>query len=138
MSDLEPEYKRDKGESSGSNTLYTVEARYNFSKPVQICGQLFDQRWLRVKFLTHDGIGVPKLRSWSELANVDGMHQYVEAQALRWWFHAEAEKENNGFCLETRLIKHELKWKQTVTAVSQHCKISGEDRSNMIPDWGTK
>ena len=139
MSELEPDYKCDKAQSSGSNMLYTVEARYAFSKPVQICGQLFDMRWSEVRFKTSaEGIGVPELKSWSQLSNVSSMYEYVAAQALRWWFHAEAAKDHSDICLETRLIKHEIKWSQTITAVSQHCKISGEDRSNIIPDWGQK
>lgn len=138
MNELEPEYHREKGQNSGSNTLYTVEARYDHAKPVEICGQLFDTRWSQVHFETHEGTGVPELRSWNSLAEAPGMLRYVSAQAMRWWFHAEAEKCGGGFLLVTRLVKHEIKWSKTVVAVSQHCIISKDLGSNFIPDWNEK
>jgi len=134
--ELEPEYRRERVKDSGSDVAYTVEARYVFTSPVQIGGQLFDNRWRGVDF-PKGAIGVPS-ESWSQQRERFGMLGYSQAQALRWWLHAEADVNMDGICLETRLIKHEIKYSSEAVAVSQHCIIGGEDRSNCIPDWGSK
>lgn len=131
---LEADYRRDKSEHSGRDVAYTVEARYAFQSPVQIGGQMFDNRWRKVEFEkgTH---GVPPRKSWGGVAERYDMLGYSQAQALRWWLHAEADTTMSGICLETRLIKHEISYSGSAVAVSQHCIISGKDRSNCIPDW---
>jgi hypothetical protein len=56
---------------------------------------------------------------------------------LRWWVHAQAEIEHE-FCIETRLVKHEIKHSYEITAVSQHALVGGDDRSSLMPDYGEK
>jgi hypothetical protein len=131
--ELEAEYERGKITASGEDSAYTVEARYAYTSPVEIAGQLFDNRWRQV-VLYEGAIGVP-CEMLAKHRERFGMLGYAQAQALRWWLHAEADSFMNGLCLETRLIKHEIKYSSEAVAVSQHCVIGGEDRSNCVPDW---
>ena len=132
--ELEPEYNREKITASGEDSAYTVEARYAYPQPVEIAGQIFDNRWRQVQF-TQGPICVPG-ESFARHRELFGMLGYAQAQALRWWLHAEAGT-LKGICLETRLIKHKIKYSSEAVAVSQHCLVGGEDRSNCIPDLGT-
>src|SRR5690606_9220355 len=102
--------------------------------------QLFDQRWKRVKFDTIPlPVGVPSgPPSLSGLRDKLGLYSYQAAQALRWWFHANAAASWNDLCLETRLVKHRVKYSYECEAISAHAVIGGDDRSNVMPDWGKK
>ena len=136
------EEKQEERSSSRNGTIYAyrVEARYNFDTPQIIAGQLLDNRWRLISFAEAPaGLGVPRGRSL-EAAELHGTdcYGYTAAQALRWWFHAEADKDFNGMCLESRLVKYEIKYSTTWKPVSRHGEIGGDDRSNCMPDWGTK
>lgn len=134
------EYPKQKGQGSGSCGGYTVEARSMSDTPMQLGKQIFDNRWRQAQF-DKGIIGVPSgldRYSLSEMATA-GLLQYSSAQALRWWLHANAEAElGMGLCLETKLIKHTVEFAHEVNAVSEHCLITGEDRSSLYPDWGKK
>lgn len=134
--DLDSDYKRDRGSGSGQETAYAVEARYNAASPVSIGEQIFDNRWREVVF-PKGPIGVPG-RPWNEQSMKLRLLGYSQAQALRWWLHAEADSTMSGICLETRLIKYEVSHSHKAVAVSQHCIVGGEDRSNFVPDYGIK
>lgn len=136
--ELEPDYRRDHGSGSGSETAYTVEARYNFPRPIQIGNQIFDNRWQRVQFQESE-IGVPPCSPIYRHTREHGMLGYPAAQALRWWLHANAEaSRGGGMCLETRLVSHTISHSYKIEAIEAHGHIHGEDRSNCIPDWGKK
>ena len=135
--ELEPDYQTKRGSGSGVDTVYGVEARYAYPEPRIICGQVFDNRWRQVYFKEAAG-GVPINNSQQcPRAALDGLYNYEAAQALRWWFHAQAAADTFGssICLETRLVEHKIKYTYETVAVSQHCLVSGEDRSNIMPDW---
>lgn len=134
------EYPKSSGNSSSTMPAYSVEARYNYSAPKEIAGQIFDNRWRRVIFNEGDA-GVPigseyhinELRQYSVMG-------YSAAQALRWWLHAVADAgvSMSGICLETKIVKHIIKTSSECEAVSEHDIVSGDDRTNMMPDYGKK
>jgi hypothetical protein len=131
---LEEDYRTQKGRTEGTMIGYTVEARYNYHTPIQLGNQLFDERWREVRFEDGHGVGIPNSPSDHKLLK-SGLRGYAAAQALRWWVHAAADADMSYFCLETRLVKHELKYNQSVEAVSVHDVVGGENRSHIMPDW---
>lgn len=128
----------EEGRMAGTIPGYRIEARVNYSQPKQVNGMLLDNRW-RVVHFPDAPIGVPRGSDYSARHLLTaGCYDYAAAQALRWWFHAEARKTHDDMCLETRLVKYEIKHETTWKAVSTHAEIGGEDRSNLMPDWGKK
>lgn len=124
-----------KGEhGQGTETAYTVEARSMFNEPQVFGGQIFDQRWKRIQFAKSPAFGVPVGNAM--MADKLGLYSYEAAQALRWWFHADARQNFTGICLESRIVAHKVAYSYSVEAVSAHVVVGGEDRSNMMPDWG--
>lgn len=43
-----------------------------------------------------------------------------------------------GLCLDTRIVKHEVRYSYGSTRKTEHCLIGGDDRSSIMPDWGVK
>jgi hypothetical protein len=111
------EWPRKPTSSSSTLTLYSVEARFAYPTPTTVAGQTFDNRWARVQFQSA-ATGVP-LRDWDLAARATGLLGYPAAQALRWWFIAQAAAECKELCLETRLVKHRvsLSWSSEGTGV---------------------
>lgn len=132
---LEDDYKPNKGSGSGTETAYTVEARYNYPDPSMIGVQIFDNKWRTVNF-DKSQIGIPQCSDYAKYTKEHGMYGYQAAQALRWWFVAAASMIHKDICLETRIVKHVIEHSYSITAVSAHDLIGNEDRSGMIPDWG--
>ncbi len=98
---------------SGTDSGYTVEARYASHRPEMICGQMLDNRWSTLRF-DKAPIGVPS-QTWP--VSVPGYLSFEAAQALRWWFIAQARADYRGmFCLETRLVRHKIKYSYEVAA----------------------
>lgn len=137
--ELEPEYKRNQGHGTGTETCYTVEARHCYPDAIVIAGQIFDIRWKRAHF-EESPVGVPSGPAYIHRhAKEHGMLSYQAAQALRWWIHAQGESTGTGcVCLETRLVKHQIKWSYSIEAMSAHDLVTGDDRSNIMPDWGAQ
>lgn len=118
---------------SGSDTLYSIQARMATYEPQLVCGHLLDLRWTTLHFPSAP-IGVPQHRPFQFGAMMTGLMSYQAAQALRWWFHAEADKESCGLCLETRLIEHRVRYEYSSEAVRAVCLIGGDNsRSNIMP-----
>ena len=135
----ENEYPQNAGNGSMRMTAYTVEARLNTSEPREIAGRIFDKRWRKVHFdQAKVGVPIASPLHLHEFRQVNVM-EYSSAQALRWWLHAIADTSSiaGGLCLETKLVKHKIESTYKCEAVSDHKLISGEDRSNCMPDWGT-
>lgn len=137
---LEDTYKTDRSSGSGTSTGYSVEARAHCG-PTIVHGKIYGPDWSVVEFRERDddsGIPAPGgYDSSGQLLN-HGLLSYPSAQALRWWFHADAENdEYNGMRIgnkrvvlrtstvgiETRLVKHEVKYSYTITAVSAHDEV---------------
>ena len=134
--ELEEGYEREKGSGSGTEIGYTVEARNNFHAPMQIGGQIFDNRWRQVKF-EQSAIGVPICPRYQRHIAEHGMLGYAAAQALRWWLHANAEAgQGMALCLETRIISHKIIYTHKIETQAAHEHVHGDDRSNCMPDWG--
>ena len=132
-------YPSPKGSEGGTKTGYTVEARQGGKEPKQIAGQIFDNRWRKVIFEKGE-IGVPPANPLfaKHLLHYD-LLGYSAAQALRWWLHAVADGATYGMAgimLETKLVKHKIEYESKCNAISEHKIISGEDRSNLMPDYG--
>lgn len=130
--ELELDYKRAVGSRSGTETCYTVEARYDFHSPLQIGKYIFDSRWRRVEF-DRAAIGVPVCAPYQRQTLEHGMLGYAAAQALRWWLHAQADVLSGCWCLQTRLIQHKITYSHEIEAVSSHEHVGGEDRSHIKP-----
>lgn len=132
----EPSEYPKKGQSgSGLEDGWSVEARFTYHEPRQFGKQIFDQRWKSVQFdQVVPPIGVPSgPPSVLGIRDACGLYGYQAAQALRWWFHANAAARWQDGCLETRLVKHLLKYEFSSTAESAHAVIGGDDRSGMKP-----
>lgn len=97
---------------SGTTNVYTVEARYNYHEPTTLCGQQFDNRWREVQF-ERSTIGVP---SNTFPLDLSGFYSFNAAQALRYWFLAQATMSAGAFCIETRLVRHKAKYSYEVKA----------------------
>lgn len=94
----------------GTDYGYLVEARVDLSDPEQICGHLLDNRW-RTIYFTKNQLGVPNQCS-ADAVNVLGLHTYHAAEALRYWFMAEAQNFRGwGIGLETRLRCYKVTYK---------------------------
>ncbi len=115
---------------------WSVEVRYAYHDPVEIAGVLLDNRW-RPLIPIPSPVGVPRgPRYWAAIHEMTNTFSYASAQALRWWFHAIAESNFDGICLESRLVRHRIKHSYSSQAESVHGRIGGDDRSNSMPDWG--
>ena len=137
---LEEDYETNCSKGSSTRRCYSVEAKYDYPDPKQFGRQIFDKTWRMVYFDkdTNGAIGVPD-RSLHDRETIGhGFLSYQAAQSLRWWLHASAEAESLGgaLCLSTRLIMHEIKTTYEITALSYHDHIHGDNRSNIMPDYG--
>lgn len=108
------EFPREDSSSNGTLIAYTVEARACCNSPKQFGDQIFDEKWRRVVQFKNGEHSVPDRNAkWHpEITNHGEYMTYATAQAMRWWFHAVVD----GLCLETRLVKHTIKYSITRTA----------------------
>lgn len=114
--ELEPDYKRERGNQSGTETFYVVEVRSAGTHPLVACGQAVTSEWLPVIGRPSE-IGVPHRINWCSTFR-DHEFTMAGAQAIRWWFHAEAEQSRGGVLIETRIVKCETKYTSVTTAVN--------------------
>ena len=138
IKELEAKQERDMGwsgrnfpystESEGGQQIgYKVEARLTSTHPKEFGGQVWDDRWRRIQFKEHP-IGVPRGNILDHQAQQLGFHSYYSAQALRWWFLTELEKECLGsLCWETRLVKHKITYKVDSEALEAVETLTGEE-----------
>lgn len=127
-----------KGQSGhGSTAGYSVEARHTSGDHAVIAGVVYTKEWKRLH-PEQAPIGVPAHGRFETWLGQCGLMSYPAAQAIRWWFHAIAEQEFKNICLETRIVKHQVKYSYEETSTSEHALIGGEDRSNCYPDWVRK
>lgn len=111
---------------SGQDEGWSVEARYIFPEAKEFGKQIFDSRWRQVDFF-QSPIGVPSTTMLHRHASSMGLLPYQSAQALRWWFLAELERECMGsLCMETRLVRHTVKYSLSCEAVSAHDNLGGD------------
>lgn len=136
---LEDGYKTDRGSGSGTTIGYSVEAR-STGQPTFINGNMIGEKWTRLEFPRGEkGVPVPGCYDGSgQLAKL-GLFSYPSAQAIRWWFQAVAENDfldtatpiripmPRPWSIETRLVRHEIKYQYTVTATSAHEMIDNHD-----------
>jgi hypothetical protein len=128
------DFPKEGSAASGSDTAYTVEVRLAYYVPQIRVGRLLDTRWQTIDFETAR-TGVPIARGIFPTYDTLGLLSYQAAQALRWWFIAEAAKNYEHLCLETRLVEHKVAYSYKASAVRACAYVGGgEDRSNMFPE----
>ena len=115
---LEEDYKTIKSKGSSTSTGYTVEARFFMRDAEIIMQQIYDDKWRQVEF-DQSAIGVPMSRFHHHELLEHGLFSFSAAQALRWWFHAQAEIECMGGApgLQTRLVQHRVTYTNEVKAI---------------------
>lgn len=124
------------GKSGGTQTGYYVEARCSCDEPRQYGDHIYSTKWKRVHF-TKGPTGVPQSGFRENVLSEFSLYGYQTAQALRWWFHAEAEKSALGsLCLETRIVKCKVEFSFSCDVLSSHDVIGAEDRTSIMPDYG--
>ena len=94
----------------GAEHAYFVEARR--TEPSEINGQRLTTQWKRLVFLDHP-LNVPAWPRY-KLAGFIGYYSYEAAQALRYWFLADAD---DFGCTKTRLVKVTIEYTHTVTEI---------------------
>lgn len=102
---------------SGTDSAFSVQARMAYWEPKEICGHLLDTRWRTIHF-QQSPIGVPtqaRYCPWG--ASLQGLMTYQAAEALRWWFMAQAAHSFDHLCLETRIVKHKVTYSFSEEAV---------------------
>lgn len=133
MSDFEApvdQFPKAGSSASGTHKAFSIEARYAFHTPKKFGDLLLDTRWRRVNYTdVPDGFGVPKGTRHLFAADQCGLLGYAAAQALRWWFHANADH-YLGFsaCLETRIVVHEVKYSFNESAIDAGSLIQGREQ----------
>lgn len=144
--ELEEGYKTDRGSGSGTTIGYSVEAR-STGQPTFINGNMIGEKWTRLEFPRGEkGVPIPGCYDGSgQLAKL-GLFSYPSAQAIRWWFQAAAENDfldeaklvripmPRPWSIETRLVRHEIKYQYTVTATSAHELIENHDAPPKEPE----
>ena len=118
---------------TGKSTGYTIEARHNTREVLKYGRQLFDNRWREIDiFEVPPSAGIPSPRHREEL-KIAGLYSYEQAQALRWQFIAavDALEGISGWCLETRLVAHDLSLTYEAKTVEY---IDPQTRRGAIPD----
>lgn len=133
--ELEDGYKTACGSGSGTQSGYSVEARSR-KGAAKIGGMLLSEQWQKIDFPKGKpgDKGVPAPGGYDSSGQLErhGLYSYASAQALRWWLHAVADdcdadrsgwgllKRATCYGIETRLVKHEVKYQYTITATSAH------------------
>lgn len=110
--EVKPEFPSDRCSGSGGDSGYSVEARLMFNGACELVGGIpLGPTWTPLHF-QQASIGVPKGNvGYGHLPFTD-LLPYESAQALRWWFLANANASRSGgtLCVETRLIKHRCEY----------------------------
>lgn len=128
----EPEKLPDGPSGNGTQYGYQVQARYMFTTPKEFEGLLLDKEWRTVHF-PESRVGIPAGGRFElpELMHA-GCCSYEAAQALRWWFLANAHADHfSSLCLETRLLEYYIKYefKAAPKRVLDYVERSGAPRS---------
>lgn len=108
-----PEFPRVRSSSHSTGDYhekgYTVEARCILKEPRSVGRMVLGQAWTEVQF-ERAPIGVPAAHPYSPLPLMNVL-SWPAAQALRWWFHADAASTGHmgDLGIETRLVEHTIK-----------------------------
>jgi hypothetical protein len=98
--------------SSGEirKTGYRPEVRTSYGSPTLVNGTIVDSAWRTIKFdLRNDTLGIP-IGYFDANMKEHGLLGYAQAEAIRWWFIAQADAEQmaGSLYLETRLQAYDL------------------------------
>jgi hypothetical protein len=115
----ESEFPKQASSGSGGGRGYSVEVRLNYNGAAEIVnGIAVGPNWTRLHF-EKAVVGVPQGNvCWGHLPNTS-LLGYASAQALRWWFLANAEAtRGHALCIETRLVRHDCTYSYKETPVA--------------------
>ena len=108
--------KKEYGSGSGTLRCYIVEARTRLNHPIVLTsGEVLDAEWRQIRFPRGAPIGV-RVELWNRTAEGEGYLDYAAANALAWWFMANADyrSESGLICraigIETRLVQVEFQY----------------------------
>lgn len=110
------EFPRKGSSQHGTETAWSVEARSFIKSPIACGDLLLGTEWSNVPFNRAPG-GVPSGGLFFQGADM-GLLTYAAAQALRWWFLAELRSNYKDTGVETRLVRHEVKYSKECVAVA--------------------
>lgn len=98
---------------------YQVQARYMGPDGAKKVGDMMlCATWKTINFKKSHG-GVPGGKAFEFWLPATDCMNFSAAQALRWWFIAEAEAELFGsLCLETRIVRFKIDYSVKAEAVS--------------------
>lgn len=125
----EQEFPQKGSSMSGTDFGYQVQARYNFHTPKQFGDIVLDQRW-RTLYFQKSPIGVPVAGELQWYLRPCQCMSFQAAQALRWWFVADAEASDllGSMCLETRLLKVRVKYSTESEILEPICEVTEHGR----------
>lgn len=113
---------------------YTVEARCTLREPRSVGPILLGQEWAEVPFNRSPQGGIPMAHPYSPLPMMSVM-SWPAAQALRWWFHAEAASTGimSDLGIETRIIEHAIKLEYECRAVGPVDEVTNGSSRRLPP-----
>ena len=98
--------------SSGESRMvgYRPEVRTSYRDPTLVSGQIVDGVWREIKYHSRDDLSGIPAGYFDKKLKEHGLLGRPQAEAIRWWFlaQAEAERATGALCLETRLKSYEL------------------------------
>lgn len=101
------EFPKDRNSASGSSDGYVVEARLNYNGASRVINGLpLGPTWTPISF-EKGRLGVPQGVVFGA-DRFSSLLAYPSAEALRWWFVANAAETHDDLCLETRLVEVRL------------------------------
>lgn len=136
-------FPRDGSSGQGTYRAYSVEARHNYSEPIDIYGTRYDREWRAVPVRSMPpGVGLPsKKHLTSPMMERLRLLSWEQANAIRWCLHCGGDEHGLGsLCLETRIVEHEVEYKYSERVVAAHAPIGGDDfggtKPPTTPFWG--
>ena len=128
---VEQEQEGKYGAGSGTIRCYVVEARCRMEQPeVLVSGEVLDGRWRRIHFPAGP-IGV-KVELWNRQAEAEGFLDFSAAQALAWWFIANAQSRRESgtyrtIGIETRLVQVEFTYSYSAKEIGVSRALGNHD-----------
>lgn len=116
--------------ASGSEVAWSVEARSaEEGRPVVLGdGAVFTSTWQVVPLeKIIGGHGVPAGKAVWDTYLAFGLMSYPAAQAMRWWFMALLHEAHQDTLIETRLVKHQVRYQRSAQRVAATHHVSGWD-----------
>lgn len=122
--------EENKNHPSGSGILhgYQFEIRTTH-EPFEAAGMMITNEWKHVYHPKTKGFGIPA-KSYEFEPGMDyfGLQSLVVIQALRWWFLSVIDAEIGALAVETRIVKHRVKYNISCEPIESMYGINGLHR----------